>query len=417
MVNTPWGESTQLRDRMLGSGARQSTEAARQNQRERLLGALVACCHERGYGATTVSDVVACSGVSRRDFYRHFDDKQGCAEAAVEAILGKSLAVAERAFDGDGATLGEWLELTGTQPAAARLCLLEAPAIGPGALAALDRYFAAVAKVYACAQSEQNGAEMPASAAEAVVGGLRRVICRRLEDGREDNLGDLADPLYRWAFSYAPPPRTLPFPRPQVGQPARYRPDEPSERILAATLKVVAQKGYDATTVGEIVGAAGVSLTTLYQSFGGKEEALSAALAAGRARLAATAIPPFERAHSWPAAVRAGLEAALAFLAAEPDLAHTALVQAYGAGPAALAERDRALAAGEALFGPGKEHAPDLPALTPEAIVGAICDLLFLRIRRFGAASLPAVAPLATYLALCPFLGAEEAFEAARGRR
>ena len=33
---------------------------------------------ERGYAASTVADLVALSGVSRGDFYKHFANKEEC---------------------------------------------------------------------------------------------------------------------------------------------------------------------------------------------------------------------------------------------------------------------------------------------------------------------------------------------------
>jgi AcrR family transcriptional regulator len=96
MTRTPWGEADELRDRMMASGPRASPEVAAQNQRERLFGAIVALCSERGYEATTIKEIVALSGVSRRDFYRHFSDKDACFGAAMDAILAISKAAAAR---------------------------------------------------------------------------------------------------------------------------------------------------------------------------------------------------------------------------------------------------------------------------------------------------------------------------------
>jgi AcrR family transcriptional regulator len=40
------------------------------SQRDRLLEAMIAAVAEKGYGATTVADVIAGAGVSRATFYR-----------------------------------------------------------------------------------------------------------------------------------------------------------------------------------------------------------------------------------------------------------------------------------------------------------------------------------------------------------
>lgn len=416
MVETPWGESTRLRERMLGGGRRRDVDAVAANQRERLFAATVACSWERGFAATTVAEIVACSGVSRRDFYRHFPDKAACATAAIEATVAEAMALGEASYDGHGAALRSLLDFAAAQPAAMRLGLLEAGSIGARAELAVERSQLGAAELYRRALEERNGVSMPPAIAAAVIGGLRRVICRRLEDRREAELAALAGPLWSWAFSYEPPPRRLPRPRPAPGQAASYRPGEPTERVLAATLELVAERGYGALTVGEIVARAGVSLSTLYASFGGKEEALLAALSAARLRLGAVALPPFHRASGWPQAVRQGTAATLAFLAAEPDLARVLVAGSDGAGERARAERDRILADCEALLlrgdhPPGGEH-----AVAAEASVGAVLELLGAEMRRAGPERLQEIAPLACYLALVPFLGAEEACEVARER-
>ncbi|HEX8958233.1 MAG TPA: hypothetical protein VF770_00250, partial [Solirubrobacterales bacterium] len=59
---------------------------------------------------------------------------------------------------------------------------------------------------------------------------------------------------------------------------------------------------------------------------------------------------------------------------------------------------------------------PGTPRLAAEAIGGATYSLVYNRIRSEGPESLPALAPSATYLALAPFLGAEEACAVARGK-
>src|SRR6476660_3329233 len=103
MVRTPWGDATELRARMLRPGRGMPREEAERNQRERLFAAMVATVAEKGYEATTVADLVELSGVSRSAFYRHFDDKQACFLAAVEAIVDPTL---ERIAADDGVAAG-----------------------------------------------------------------------------------------------------------------------------------------------------------------------------------------------------------------------------------------------------------------------------------------------------------------------
>jgi AcrR family transcriptional regulator len=50
----------------------------RASQRGRLICAVADAVAAKGYGATTVGDVVALAGVSRKSFYEHFDDLEAC---------------------------------------------------------------------------------------------------------------------------------------------------------------------------------------------------------------------------------------------------------------------------------------------------------------------------------------------------
>src|SRR5436853_4375001 len=55
------------------------------SQRGRMLGAMADAVARKGYAATTVADVVAGAGVSRKTFYEHFRDKEECFLAAYDA--------------------------------------------------------------------------------------------------------------------------------------------------------------------------------------------------------------------------------------------------------------------------------------------------------------------------------------------
>jgi AcrR family transcriptional regulator len=418
MTRTPWGDASELRDRMMVSGPRSNPQEAARNQRERLFAAIVATSAERGYEATRVSDLVALSGVSRRDFYRHFADKEACFLATMEALLGEAEKLATHRADGSGAGLQSLIALVAAQPAAARFCLLESYAAGARAVARMDAAVAQAGAVYELALKVLgHDSAMPRELHQGILGGIREVVQTRLLEGRESELEALAPALREWAFAYRSPPRPLPRPQPRPGAAGHYLPEDPAERIIAALAEAVAEGGYPATTIGEIVARAGVSLSTFYAHFDGKLAVLVAALDAGQARLLGVALPPYRRARDWPAAVRAAFEAMFAFFAAEPAYARMAMVEVYAAGGVALERRGRMVGALQSFLDPGFERSPELPRVVAEAIGGATYALVYEQIRRGGVERLPALAPLATYVTLAPFIGAEEAAVVARGRR
>lgn len=423
MVRTPWGDSGGLRDGRLSPGPGTPPGAVAENQRRRLFAALVAAVAEKGYEATRVEDLVALSGVSRKAFYERFSDKQDCFLAAVGSLVEAGVGIMLDGYNGAHAWeervhqgLDAFMALLAAQPAAARLCFVDVYAAGAPAVAVVERAFGEFEAVLRGALEEvPERAGMPAEIVRAIVGGLRKVIHTRLHRGREEELVGLVPDLVRWGLSYLPPPEPLRAPRARRAPGAAAASYEPPERILRALAAVASEKGYPAVTVTEVAERAGTSLSTFYAHFAGKEEAMLAALDAGTAQMLAAVLPAYRRVPEWPAAIRAAHGAMLGFGAAEPEYTQLGAVEAYAAGPRALEQRDGVMDGLTALLAPGYERAPRTPAIASEAIAGAIYALVYDQVKAGGAASLPEIAPLATYVTLCPFLGPEEAVAVANG--
>jgi AcrR family transcriptional regulator len=153
------------------------------------------------------------------------------------------------------------------------------------------------------------------------------------------------------------------------------------ERILNAAIGVFAKRGYQQTTVDNIVAAAKGSVGGFYQHFENREDCFLAAfdLVAGRARERLVSAAAGE--ESWAAQAYAGLEAMLEFTVAEPLAARIVLIEAQTAGRPATA-RYRALgdeAAGW-LRGGRRRHAVSLPETFEQAAVGGTAYFLHQRL-------------------------------------
>lgn len=155
------------------------------------------------------------------------------------------------------------------------------------------------------------------------------------------------------------------------------------ERLLEATLPVVAERGYRATTIGDLVAAAEISRTTFYALFEDRESCFLAAYDDALGELLDRVAAAYEPEERWPDRVRTGLQALLEALAEEPELARLVLVDAAGAGPAAQRRRRAALQRLALLFDEGRDFAPEgreLPAdisrMAVGAALGLICDAL-----------------------------------------
>jgi AcrR family transcriptional regulator len=108
------------------------------------------------------------------------------------------------------------------------------------------------------------------------------------------------------------------------------------ERVLIAVTGVFAKRGYQGTTVDDLLAAGKVGVGNFYSLFEGKEDCFLAAydriIAGARERIALAS----SRGSGWAAQTYLGLGALLAALLAEPLEARLALVEAQSAGPAAI---------------------------------------------------------------------------------
>jgi AcrR family transcriptional regulator len=426
-MRTPWGDATELRERMMRPGRGVPREEAERNHRERLFAATVATVVEKGYDATRVADLVKLAGISRSAFYRQFSDKRECFLATAEELVQPTIdAVMKRAA---GAPAGEermrmtiqaLLELIAAQPAASKMCFVEIYAAGPEAVDVIERTTERVAEFVIDLFDQIPDREgMPPQMVRAMIGGLQKVIHKRLYRDEEAALVELAPQLTTWWLSYAPPPGPLQVPRRRAKQPRPFEERQavtnPADRVLRALAAVVAEKGYPDVTVAEIVERASTSQRTFYEHFANKEEALLAALDAGSAQWLANTLPAFRRAQDWQHAVRGAYDGMFAFGIEEPEYSRLGAVEMYAAGKRALETRDRIMEQLEALLGPGFDVAPKTPAIAAEAIGGAIHALAYDQVKAKGPESLPELVPMSTYMTLAPFLGAERAYELAAG--
>jgi len=112
-------------------------------------------------------------------------------------------------------------------------------------------------------------------------------------------------------------------------------------RLLEAAGRAVAEKGYAAATIEDIVRGAGVSKKTFYEHFADKLDCFLAAYEAASDELLEHVSAAQDAAGDWVDRTRAGIHAYLRWLAAEPALARVFLIEIAAAGPEALERRER----------------------------------------------------------------------------
>jgi AcrR family transcriptional regulator len=174
-----------------------------QNQRERIITAMVDTVAERGYNATTVANITKAASVSRRTFYEHFGDKEACFLAAYEMVadhIRDSMQVAAEAFEEwpqkVRAALGTMLRFLAGEPELARVCMIEPVAAG-GEIATRHRAsMQGFVEILKAGRPEHGGERpLPEATEAALVGGIVSLIVREINGGRTEQLEDLLPDL------------------------------------------------------------------------------------------------------------------------------------------------------------------------------------------------------------------------------
>jgi AcrR family transcriptional regulator len=191
-------------------------------------------------------------------------------------------------------------------------------------------------------------------------------------------------------------------------------------RLLEAVGRAVAEKGYAAATIDDIVRGAGVSKKTFYDHFSDKLDCFLAAYEAASDELLARLREAQSGPDGWLERTRAGIAAYLRWLAAEPALARVFLIEVGAAGPVAAERRerirDRYADVLRDLQDDARAEIPALPRLPEEvfhALVAAVDELVVRRIRESGATGLPELEPVLLYLQVALLAGPQVASDAA----
>jgi AcrR family transcriptional regulator len=173
------------------------------NQRERILAAVVEVASASGYQGLTVGAVIAQAGVSRRTFYELFQDKQDVFLAAYDRVVSRLAAEVAKAT-GEGQRWAEqishgldtFLTRLAGDPALAHLCIVEILAAGPEGL---NRRALALESFRAFLEPGPRHAPeqlpIPTLAAETAIGGIYEVIYTQVLNHQTQHLPNLLPDL------------------------------------------------------------------------------------------------------------------------------------------------------------------------------------------------------------------------------
>jgi AcrR family transcriptional regulator len=416
-----------------------------------MMEAMLASIGEQGYSRTVVADIISRAVASRKTFYEQFEDKQDCFMATADEVasdwLGRVEAAMEDAEDAPqaiGAFVGELFELALEAPAELRILAVELTAAGPAGIERRER----VLERFATMLEHPLGSAHPeadALRARAIVGAILRLLYARARRGervrkpRRGELVELAPQVAAWVGAYtfdggaepvAPStngaipvvpvggraPGTLSLssraierrglPRGDSNVSRSFVVHNQRERIIDALANLSAAKGYGATTIPQIVQEAAVSVQAFYEHFSGKEDAFLVAYEIGHRKALAIVERAYEGQELWPAAVGAGIDALLEFLASESAYAHLALIDVWTASAKAATMAQAGVKAYTGLLEPGLDpamngHTP--PHVSLEATACALLELCFVYTASERVRELPGLTRFAADMALRPF--------------
>lgn len=203
------------------------------------------------------------------------------------------------------------------------------------------------------------------------------------------------------------------LPRGRHGLPRELVERSQRERLLAAVVKVTVRKGYESTTVGDILGDAGVGRESFYELFDDKLACVVAAHKLLLDDLEEQVRAAYVGDGPWPERAREGLEATLEWFAADPEASRFLLVETSTVGPTFRSIFKREYARFTNMLDDGFDDSTPRPELTEATSlgVGALLARIYEEILLDRVAELPRLLPDLTYGFLVPFVGEEAARE------
>lgn len=176
-------------------------------KRRRIMDAMAELCAEQGYEATKIAEIVRRAGVARKTLYDNFDGKEevflATFDSTVEEASQRIAQACEEADDGwsdqVAAGLRAFLAYVAEEPAAARLCLIEAMSATPAASTRYDDALERVVDLLRRKAPSDTG--LPATTEETLVGGVAWILHQQIRRGEAERALDLMPELEEFMLS------------------------------------------------------------------------------------------------------------------------------------------------------------------------------------------------------------------------
>jgi AcrR family transcriptional regulator len=197
--------------------------------------------------------------------------------------------------------------------------------------------------------------------------------------------------------------------------PPRPDPDPFTDPLALAIVDVVAEQGYEVTTIDDIVGRAGVTRAEFDRRFKDKEDAVLRSFEAFNADYRWRIESAYHSMPGWRGGLRAAAYEVADWMIENPNLVHFGAVDLLEAKSEMIrVRREEILSYGAKLIDRGRAEAADpaaVPDSAPLVAIGSIVQLLTHRLQSGGNTDPYPEVPQMMYLAVRPYLGEEAARE------
>lgn len=202
------GRTAPGRVRGKAAGHRLRPEVVEHHQRQRILTGAAEAFAELGYRQVAVSDIVKSAAIARRLFYQHFSSKEDCFLALYDQGAAAALeAVGHACAESNGdfpqllrAGIAALLEEIEADPALARACVVEGPAVGPAINERFEKLIGDFAALLRSGRGEAGAVELPETVEETVVGGLYWLLYYALLEERPKRVSRLGPQLVEFSL-------------------------------------------------------------------------------------------------------------------------------------------------------------------------------------------------------------------------
>lgn len=176
------------------------------HKRRRMMDAIAELTAESGYEATKIADIVRQAAVARKTLYDNFDGKEDLFLSAIDATMSEMRELVEAACSeaespegGIVAGIEALLDYVAEHPAAARMCMVEAISATPSSARLYDAGVRDFVELFR--RSAPEGAELPMTIEESLVGGVAWILQLQIRRGEADRAPELLPELSQFVLS------------------------------------------------------------------------------------------------------------------------------------------------------------------------------------------------------------------------